>query len=32
MMEQSGDLESLRHGIRERMTQDFLTKHATVRA
>jgi len=32
MMEQSGDLESLRHGIRERMTQDFLTKHATVHA
>lgn len=32
MMEQSGDLESLRHGLRERMTQDFLTKHATVYA
>lgn len=32
MMEQSGDLEALRHGLRERMTLDFLIKHATVRA
>ena len=32
MMEQSGDLEALRHGLRERMTLDFLTKHAAVRA
>ncbi len=32
MMEQSGDLEGLRHGLRERLTLDFLTKHATVRA
>jgi trigger factor len=32
MMEKSGDLESLRHGLRERMTLDFLIGHAAVRA
>jgi trigger factor len=31
MMEQSGDLEGLRHGLRERRTLDFLIEHATVR-
>jgi trigger factor len=32
MMEKSGDLEALRHGLRERTTLDFLIEHATVRA
>ncbi len=32
MMEKSGDLESLRHGLRERQTLDFLVQHANVRA
>ena len=32
MMEKSGDLESLRHGLRERKTLDFLIEHASVHA
>ncbi len=32
MMEKSGDLETLRHGLRERKTLDFLVNHANVRA
>jgi len=32
MMEKSGDLESLRHGLRERKTLDFLIQHASVHA
>jgi trigger factor len=32
MMEKSGDLEALRHGLRDRKTLDFLIEHATVRA
>lgn len=32
MMEKSGDLESLQHGLRERMTLDFLINNANVRA
>jgi trigger factor len=31
MMEKSGDLEALRHGLRDRMTLDFLINHAAVR-
>jgi trigger factor len=31
MMEKSGDLDSLREGLRERRTLDFLIEHATVR-
>jgi trigger factor len=31
MMEKSGDLDALRHGLRERMTFDFLVQHAAVR-
>jgi trigger factor len=31
MMEKSGDLEGLRHGLRERMTFDFLVQHASIR-
>jgi trigger factor len=31
MMEKSGDLEALRHGLRERMTFDFLVQHASIR-
>lgn len=31
MMEKSGDLEALRHGLRDRMTLDFLISHAAVR-
>ncbi len=31
MMERSGDLEALRHGLRDRMTLDFLISHAAVR-
>jgi trigger factor len=30
MMERSGDLEGLRHGLRERMTLDFLVRHARI--
>ncbi len=32
MMEKSGELEALRHRLRERMTLDFLIDHATIRA
>jgi trigger factor len=32
MMEKSGDLDALRHGLRERMTLDFLIDNAVVRA
>ena len=32
MMEKSGDLESLRHGLRERKTLDFLIERASVHA
>jgi trigger factor len=32
MMEKSGDLETLRAGLRERKTLDFLIEHATIRA
>ena len=32
MMEKSGDLDSLRHGLRERKTLDFLIEHASVHA
>jgi trigger factor len=31
MMEKSGDLDTLRHGLRERMTFDVLVQHASVR-
>jgi len=31
MMEKSGDLDALRHGLRERMTFDFLVQHAAIR-
>jgi trigger factor len=31
MMEKSGDLEALRHGLRERMTLDVVVRHAVVR-
>jgi trigger factor len=31
MMEKSGDLDALRHGLRERMTFDFLLQHASLR-
>ena len=30
MMEKSGDLDGLRHGLRERMTLEFLTRHASI--
>jgi trigger factor len=30
MMEKSGDLESLRHGLRERKTLDLLIEHASI--
>ena len=32
MMEKSGDLDSLRHGLRERKTLDFLIEHASIHA
>jgi trigger factor len=32
MMEKSGDLDSLRHGLRERKTLDFLVQHASIHA
>jgi trigger factor len=32
MMERNADLETLRHGLRERMTLDFLVRHATAQA
>jgi trigger factor len=32
MMERNGDLEALRHGLRERMTLEFLIRHAAVRS
>jgi trigger factor len=32
MMEKSGDLDGLRHGLRERMTLDYLTRHASIRS
>ena len=32
MMEKSGDLESLRHSLRERKTLDFLIQHASIHA
>ena len=32
MMEKSGDLEGLRHGLRERMSLDFLIRHASIRS
>ena len=31
MMEKSGDVDSLRHGLRERMIFDFLVQHASIR-
>lgn len=31
MMEKSGELEALRHGLRERMTLDVVVRHAVVR-
>jgi len=31
MMEKSGDLDALRHGLRDRMTLDLLVSHAKVR-
>jgi trigger factor len=31
MMEKSGDLEALRQSLRERLTLDFLVRHATIR-
>jgi hypothetical protein len=30
MMEKSGDLQALRHGLRERKTLDLLIEHAKV--
>lgn len=30
MMEKSGDFDGLRHGLRERMTLDFLVRHASI--
>jgi trigger factor len=30
MMEKSGDLEGLRHGLREQMTLDLLVQHAKI--
>lgn len=32
MMEKSGDLDSLRHSLRERKTLDFLIQHASIHA
>ena len=32
MMEKSGDLDSLRHGLRERKTLDLLIQHASIHA
>ena len=32
MMEKSGDLDALRHGLRERKTLDMLIEHARVSA
>ena len=32
MMEKSGDLDGLRHGLRERMSLDFLIRHASIRS
>jgi trigger factor len=32
MMQKSGDLESLRHGLRERKALDFLVQHASIHA
>jgi len=32
MMEKNGDLDSLRHGLRERKTLDFLIQHASIHA
>jgi hypothetical protein len=32
MMEKSGDLDALRHGMRERKTLDMLIEHARVSA
>ncbi|MGH7278936.1 MAG: trigger factor [Candidatus Rokuibacteriota bacterium] len=32
MLEKSGDLETLRHGLRERMTLEFLISHASIHA
>jgi trigger factor len=32
MMEKSGDLDGLRHGLRERMTLEFLVQHAAIHA
>jgi trigger factor len=32
MMEKSGDLDALRHGVRERKTLDHLVQHASIRA
>jgi trigger factor len=32
MMEKSGDLDALRHGLRERKTLDLLTEHARITA
>jgi trigger factor len=32
MMEKSGDLEALRHGLRERRTLDMLIEHARIKA
>jgi trigger factor len=32
MMEKSGDLDTLRHGVRERKTLDHLVQHASIRA
>ena len=30
MMEKSGDLEALRHGLRDRLTLDMLVSHAKI--
>jgi hypothetical protein len=32
MMEKNGDLEALRHGLRERKTLDILVEHARIKA
>jgi trigger factor len=32
MMEKNGDLEALRHGLRERMALEYLVSHASVRS
>jgi hypothetical protein len=32
MMEKSGDLEALRHGLREKKTLDLLIEHARIKS